>query len=187
LTSGTAVDQARHVLALVAHVQGDHATAVTTDQTISRRYRHLSELDDPILWSHARLGDIAGAQALAEARGLLRSKAVHEQLRLAFERALIIDSHGHVEIPFTNDAFTPLMPPLPFVSMDVLSSLGSIPADRSCMSIAVTHRHSASRMPGANETLPASRRPRSVMASPISKSTPCAFATHPQAHQSRLV
>lgn len=110
LARGTAGDEARHLLALAAHVQGDHATAVTTHQAIDRRYRRLAELDDPILWSHVRLGDIAAAQAFAQARGLLKSAAVREQLRLALESPISVDMSGTVNVPFTDDAFTPLMP-----------------------------------------------------------------------------
>ena len=110
LLNGGMADEARHVIALASHVQGDHAAAVATYGTISRRYRRLAELDEPILWSHVRLGDIAAAQTFAQARGLLRSKAVREQLRLALERPLRVDSSGVIDLPFTEDAFTSLMP-----------------------------------------------------------------------------
>ena len=107
--AGTA-DEARHVIVLASHVQGDHAAAVETYHAISRRYRRLAELDEPILWSHVRLGDIAATQTFAEGRGLLRSAAVREQLRLAREQPLSVHSSEAVDIPFTDDAFTSLMP-----------------------------------------------------------------------------
>jgi hypothetical protein len=110
LSRGASVDEARHILALAAHVQGDHAAAITTYHAIGRRYGRLSELDDPILWSHVRLGNIEAARAFAEGRGLLKSKAAREQLRLALEKPLSVESSGVMDIPFTDDEFTPLMP-----------------------------------------------------------------------------
>ena len=110
LQRGKEVDEARHVLALVAHVVGQHADAVAAQDAISARYRRLSELDEPILWSYLRLGDLAAANSFAERRGLLKNRATRERLRLAVERPLHVEISGVVELPFTNDALSPLMP-----------------------------------------------------------------------------
>ena len=61
---GESADAARHVLALAAHVAGDHADAIAARDAIGARYRRLSELDEPILWSHLRLGDVAARARL---------------------------------------------------------------------------------------------------------------------------
>lgn len=104
------LDEAHHLLALAAHITGDHAAAIAAHQAIGPEYRRLSELDEPVLWSHVRSGDLAGAQAFARHRGLLRDKVVRERLRLATEKPLTVEVDGVVEIPFTDDRLTPLMP-----------------------------------------------------------------------------
>ena len=110
LQRGENADAARHVLALAAHVAGDHADAIAARDAIGARYRRLSELDEPILWSHLRLGDVAAAHAFAERRGLLRNRATKERLRLAAEKPLRVEMCGVIELPFTGDPFSPLMP-----------------------------------------------------------------------------
>jgi hypothetical protein len=107
---GVNVDEARHVLALVAHLTGRHADAVAAYGAIGERYRRLSELDEPILWSYLRLGRRADAHAFAHRRGLSRSRATRERLRMAAERPMHVEISGVVELPFTSDAFSPLMP-----------------------------------------------------------------------------
>ena len=110
LERGERVDEARHVLALAAHVVGQHADAVAAHGPISARYRRLSELDEPILWSYLRLGDLAAARSFAERRGLLKDRATRERLRLAVERPLHVEISGVIELRFTSDALSPLMP-----------------------------------------------------------------------------
>ena len=107
---GEAVDEARHVFALAAHVTGQHADAITAHAAIGARYRRLAELDEPILWSYLRLGDVAAGQAFAERRGLLRNRATRERFRLAAGKPLRVEMSNLVELPFTDDAFSPLMP-----------------------------------------------------------------------------
>ena len=107
---GEAVDEARHVFALAAHVTGHHADAITAHGAIGARYRRLAELDEPILWSYLRLGDLAAAHAFAGRRGLLRNRATRERFRLAAGKPLRVEVSGLVELPFTDDAFSPLMP-----------------------------------------------------------------------------
>jgi hypothetical protein len=104
------VDEARHVLALVAHVGGRHADAVRIHSAIAARYGRLSELDEPILWSYLRLGSLAAAHGFAERRGLLRSRATRARLRLAVEKPLRVETPGVIELSFTEDAFSPVMP-----------------------------------------------------------------------------
>ncbi len=89
---------------------GQHADAITAHGALGARYRRLSELDEPILWSYLRLGDFAAAHAFAERRGLLRNRATRERLRLAAEKPVRVEMSGVVELPFTEDAFSPLMP-----------------------------------------------------------------------------
>ena len=107
---GEHVDEAHHVLALAAHVAGQHANAVSAHGAIRRGYRRLAALDEPILWLYLRLGNIAGAYAFAERRGLLKHRATRARLRLAAEKPLRVEISGRVELPFTEDAFSPLMP-----------------------------------------------------------------------------
>ncbi len=107
---GEMMDAARHVFALAAHVAGDDAGAVSAYDAIGARYRRLAELDEPILWSYLRLGNLAAARAFAERRGLLRNRGTRERLRLAAEKPLRVEMSGVIELPFTGDAFSPLMP-----------------------------------------------------------------------------
>ena len=99
-------DAACHVFALTAHVAGDHAAAIAAQHAIGARYRRLSELDEPILWSHLRLGDVAAAHAFAEQRGLLRNRATKERLRLAAERPLRMEMSGVIECGLQNRSRT---------------------------------------------------------------------------------
>lgn len=107
---GQEIDEARHVFALSAHVAGAHEDAISAYGAISPRYRRLAELDEPILWSYLRRGDMAAARAFAERRALLKSRATRERLRLAMEKPLGVEISDIVELPFTEDAFSPLMP-----------------------------------------------------------------------------
>jgi hypothetical protein len=110
LERGASEDEAWHVLALAAHVAGRHADAVHAYAAIRPRYRRLAALDEPILWSHLRLGSVAAAAAFAERRGLSRNRSTRERLRLAAVRPMRVEMSGVVELPFTTDAFSALMP-----------------------------------------------------------------------------
>ena len=97
-------------LVLVASVLGEFDEAIATHQLIDPRYRRLAELDEPVLWAHVHRDDIAGALAFAERRGLGRRGAATQRLRLALENPLDVEIEGVVDVPFTDDALTPLMP-----------------------------------------------------------------------------
>ena len=72
VAAGQAVDEAEHLLALVACVLGEYDEAIATHRLIDPRYRRLAELDEPVMWAHVHRDDIAGALAFAERRGLDR-------------------------------------------------------------------------------------------------------------------
>ena len=110
LEAGQAVDEARHLVALVACVLGEYDEAIATHQLIDTRYRRLAELDEPVLWAFVHRDDVAGALAFAERRGIGRRGAVTQRLRLALENPLDVEIEGVVDVPFTDDALTPLMP-----------------------------------------------------------------------------
>jgi hypothetical protein len=110
VVAGQAVDEARHLLVLVAAVLGEYDEAIATHRLIDRRYRRLAELDEPLLWAHVHRDDLAGALAFAERRGLGRRGVVARRLRLALENPLGVEIEGVVDIPFTDDPLTPLMP-----------------------------------------------------------------------------
>jgi len=110
VVAGQAVDEARHLVVLVACVLGEYDEAIATHQLIDPRYRRLAELDEPVLWAHVHRDDIAGALAFAERRGLGRRGAVIQRLRLALEHPLDVEIDGVIDVPFTDDALTPLMP-----------------------------------------------------------------------------
>lgn len=103
-------DAARHVSILAAHVLGRHAEAIATYGAIGAGYRRLAELDEPMLWSYVRLGNLSAAHVFAERRGLLRDAATRERLRLALDKPLRLTMSGVIERPFTEDALSPLMP-----------------------------------------------------------------------------
>jgi hypothetical protein len=109
-SSEQARDEASHILALTAHVQGRHTEALVAYRSIGKRYRARSKLDEPILWSYVRLGEVRAAHAFASERGLLKSVGVKEQLRLALEHPMCVESPDVVELPFTDDSFSTLMP-----------------------------------------------------------------------------
>lgn len=106
-------DPGHFVLALVAHARGEHAQAIAHHGLIRPGYRWLNRLEEPVLWSHLHLGDVAGAVAFAEARAVGRDRATRERLRMARERPLRVELQGLVELPFTDDALSPLMPGFP--------------------------------------------------------------------------
>ncbi len=108
--AGQAIDEARHLVTLVACVLGEYDDAIATHQLIDPRYRRLAELDEPVLWAHVHRDDIAGALAFAERRGLGRRGVVTQRLRLALENPLDVQIDGVVDVPFTDDALTRLMP-----------------------------------------------------------------------------
>jgi hypothetical protein len=115
LAAGQAVNEARHVLTLVAAVDGAFEEAIATHGSIDARYRRLAELDEPIVWAHLHREDVAGALAFAERRGLGRRGTDVPRLRAALEHPLEIEIEGVAEIPFTDDPLTPLMPGFPAV------------------------------------------------------------------------
>ena len=110
VAAGQAVDEAQHLLALVSCVLGEFDEAIATHQLIDPRYRRLAELDEPILWAHVHLDDIAGAVAFAERRGIDPRGVDAQRLRLALENPLQVAIDGVVDVPFTDDPLTPLMP-----------------------------------------------------------------------------
>ena len=67
-------------------------------------------LDEAMLWSHVRLGDPASARRYAKSRGLLRNRAIAEQIRLAETRPMRVTAPDLVELPYAEDALTPFMP-----------------------------------------------------------------------------
>lgn len=110
LARDESLDEARHLRVLAAHVTGDYPGAIAAYEAIGPRYRRLSELDEPVLWSYVHAGDMAGARAFAESRGMTRNKVTRERLRLAVERPLRTEIAGVVELAFTDDALTPFFP-----------------------------------------------------------------------------
>ena len=110
VATGHAVDEARHVLVLVASVVGHFDEAIATYQLIDPRYRRLKELDEPVLCDHVHRGDVASALEFAERRGVSRRGATAKRLRLALERPFGVEIEGVVDVPFTDDALTPFMP-----------------------------------------------------------------------------
>ncbi|MFH0751808.1 MAG: aspartyl protease family protein [Chloroflexota bacterium] len=110
VAAGQVVDEARHLLVLVASVLGEYDEAIAKHRLIDPRYRCLPELDEPVLWAHIHGDDIAGALAFAERRGLGRRGAVTQRLRLVLANPLKVEIGGVVDVPFTDDALTPLMP-----------------------------------------------------------------------------
>lgn len=101
-------DAAHHILALVAHVTGDHKAAIVHHQQIRPRYRWLGHLDEPVLWSHVHGGDLEAARRFAEVRRLPR--ATLKRLDLAIRRPLSLELHGTASLPFTDDPLSPYMP-----------------------------------------------------------------------------
>jgi len=67
-------------------------------------------VDEAMLWSHFRLGDIASAQRFAEARGLLGSPSVAEQIRIAQTHPMQVTLSDVVELPYSQDDLSPYMP-----------------------------------------------------------------------------
>jgi hypothetical protein len=110
VASGQAVDDARHLLVLVASVLGRDDEAIATHRSISPRYQRLAELDEQVLWAYVRRDDLPGALAFAEQRGLARRAAVARRIRLALEHPFRVEIDRVVEVPFIDDALTPLMP-----------------------------------------------------------------------------
>jgi hypothetical protein len=110
VADGQAVDEARHLLVLVAAVLADYDEAISAHQLIGPRYHRLAELDEPVLWAYVHRDDVAGAVAFADRRGFSRRHAVAQRLRLALERPLGVEIKGLAEVPFTDDPLTPLMP-----------------------------------------------------------------------------
>jgi hypothetical protein len=101
-------DEGHHILALVAGVEGGYAEAIAHRAEISRSYSRLSELDEPVLWSHVHAGDLGGALVFAEQRNLGNVAAT--RLRLAISNPLSVQLHGVTVVPFSKDALTPYMP-----------------------------------------------------------------------------
>lgn len=103
-------DEARHVLVLVASVRGQFDDAIATYRQISSRYLRLKQLDEPMLWNHVHSGDLVGALEFAAHRHLTRREAIGKRLRLAVQHPFEAIADGVVEVAFTNDRLTPLMP-----------------------------------------------------------------------------
>lgn len=101
-------DAGRHILSLVAHVTGDHGAAVAHHDRIRPGYRWLPQLDEPVLWSHVHGGDLQAALVFARARKM--PEAALKRLELAINRPLSVELDGVVELPFTDDPLSPLMP-----------------------------------------------------------------------------
>jgi hypothetical protein len=92
---------------------GDRAGALAIYDAMPSRYRRIAELDETVLWAHVWVGDISGALAFARRRGLDRSAAIREQLRIAQTDPFVVEAHGVVELPFTSDRFSAYMPCVP--------------------------------------------------------------------------
>ncbi len=101
-------DAGHHILALVASVEGDDAEAIAQWHEISPRYPGLRQLDEPILWSYVRAGDLKEALAFAEQRHL--GDVALKRLQLAISKPLSVQLHGVTVVPYTNDPLTPYMP-----------------------------------------------------------------------------
>lgn len=113
LTHPDTVDAGHHLLALVAHVSGEYASALEHYEHVGAEYRWLPQLDEPILWSYVHLHDWDGAVTFAEKRPIGRKGATRKRLELAASRPLTTEIEGIVEISFTDDALTPYMPGFP--------------------------------------------------------------------------
>lgn len=107
---GEGGDHARHLLVLARCALGDEAGALAAYAGLGRGYRRLAELDEPVMWAHLHSGDLTGAMAFAQRRGLARSPAVAATLRLSLARPPRVEVTGVVDLPFSDDALTPFMP-----------------------------------------------------------------------------
>jgi hypothetical protein len=101
-------DAGHHILSLVAHVQGDHFSAIAHRVQISPKYRWLSHLDEAIIWSHVHSGDIEGALGFAQQRSLERPTIA--RLKLAADHPLTVELDGVAQLAFTADKLSPFMP-----------------------------------------------------------------------------
>jgi hypothetical protein len=110
MKQGSAADEGRHLLTLTAIVNGEYANARATYEQIDPQYGRLAELDEPMLWALIHAGGIAEAQAFAGRRGLLSDRVTAARLRLALAHPPKVELSGVVEVPFTDDKLTPLMP-----------------------------------------------------------------------------
>lgn len=110
VAAGEGGDHARHLLVLACCALGDRAGAVAAHTEISRGHRRLTDLDEPMLWAHVHDGDLAGAMAFAQRRGLTRSAAVEAPLRLSLAHPPTLAITSVADIGFTDDALTPFMP-----------------------------------------------------------------------------
>jgi len=101
------------ILALVAHVRGDYAGAIAHYAKIDASYRRRGRLEEPILWSYVHLGDYQGAQGFAMAHAIGKCRATAKRLGLAVARPLTVTIDSAVELAFTDDAMTPILPGIP--------------------------------------------------------------------------
>jgi len=96
------------MLALTAHVQGDHRAAITHFERIDRNCPWYGLLVEPLLWSYVFAGEFDGAVAHAERHRL--GRVTRDRIRLARDRPLAVAIGGVVELPFTTDALSAYMP-----------------------------------------------------------------------------
>lgn len=108
LSDATTLDDGRFVLALTAHVRGDHQTAVANFEAIDDSYRWYGALIEPMLWSYVFAGDYDAAIAHATRHRL--GRVVVDRIRLAASHPLKVSLEGPVELPFTQDELSRYMP-----------------------------------------------------------------------------
>lgn len=108
LSDPRSVDAGHLLLALVAHVQGRHRSAIAHYEHIDPHYRWRDKLTEPILWSHLGAGNFDDAITLARRYRL--GQVTIDRIRLAQERPLAVSIAGVVELPFTRDELSAYMP-----------------------------------------------------------------------------
>lgn len=96
------------MLALIAHVQGEHPRAISHFQRVDLAYRWYRLLVEPMLWSYVFADRHESAVAHAERHRL--GQATIDRIRLDETRPLAVAISGVVELPFTQDELSVYMP-----------------------------------------------------------------------------
>lgn len=108
ITGHETSDAGHFILSLIAHVQGDHQSAIKHQAQISPKYEWLSFLDEPVLWSYIHSGDIKGALDFAVRRNMPESVAT--RLKVSLDKPFSVELDGVIILPFTDDKLSPYMP-----------------------------------------------------------------------------
>jgi hypothetical protein len=101
-------DEGRHIVALAAHVRGDHAGAIAAFEAISPDYPRRRELRGPIFESFLHAGDFNGALAFATQSEMSANARARAQARI--DNPIAVTIPGVVGLGFEQDALTPHMP-----------------------------------------------------------------------------